>query len=109
MTANSQNPTTRKEIFSRAIPFFTTKGYQPQTQTDYMITFQSENREVNWILLIILLCCGILLGVIYYFFFCPKHQVTLSLDGDDNVKVTALGNTGQAKIDSAEFMSIIQK
>lgn len=98
----------RKELFSRAIPFFTVKGYQPQTQTDYFITFLSESREVNWILLIVLLCCGIIPGIIYYYVFCHKHQVTISISGDTEVHITAIGNTETAEKNADEFTSTIR-
>ena len=50
--ATTQASTTmdRGEIFGRAIPFFATKTYAVQTQTDYVIAFESQNRDVNWII-----------------------------------------------------------
>jgi hypothetical protein len=98
----------RSELISRAITFFTTKNYKTQTQTDYVVVFESESREVNWVIFLVLCCLGIIGAAIYYYFFCPKHQVTVSLSGEMEVKVTAIGNTEQAKKDAADFMKIIQ-
>jgi uncharacterized membrane protein YvbJ len=104
--ATSQKNTTmdRQELIARAIPFFTTKSYTLQTQTDYVVTFESQNREVNWVIVLVLCCLGIIPAVIYYYFFTYKHQVTLSLSGATDIKVAAIGNTEQAKKDAGEFM-----
>ena len=107
--ATGQKRTTigREEFFGRAIPFFTSKKYAIQAQTDYVIIFESQDRDVNWLIFVILCCCGIILGVIYYYWFTHKHQVTLSLSGTTEVNVTAIGNTKQAKKDAGEFIQSI--
>jgi len=43
-TAQRNTSMNRQEIFGRAIPFFATKTYAVQTQTDYVIAFESQNR-----------------------------------------------------------------
>jgi hypothetical protein len=104
--ATGQKSTTmdRQELFGRAIPFFTSRSYAVQTQTDYVVTFESENRDVNWLIFLFLCCFGIIPAAIYYYWFTHKHQVTISLSGTTEVKVTAIGNTEQAKKDAGEFM-----
>ncbi len=94
----------RQEFFNRATPFFASKGYSLQTQTDYVMAFLHPDRDVNWIIFLILCCLGIIGAIIYYYWFTHQHQVTISLAGTDHVKVTAIGNTGKAKKDAAEFM-----
>jgi hypothetical protein len=94
----------RQKVFSSAIPFFTAKKYAVQTQTDYVIAFESQDRDVNWIIFVILCCFGIIPAAIYYYWFTQKHQVTVSMSGATEVKVTTIGNTEQAKKDAAEFM-----
>jgi hypothetical protein len=96
------------ELFGRAIPFFAAKNYAVQTQTDYLISFQSQNRDVNWLIFVVLCCLGLIGAVIYYYWFTHQHQVTISLSGATDVKVTAIGNTEQAKKDAAEFMLSIR-
>jgi hypothetical protein len=103
-TAQTKTSMDRQEIFNRAIPFFATKTYAVQTQTDYVIAFESQNRDVNWIIFLIFCCLGIIPAVVYYYWFTHKHQVTVSLSGPTDTKVTAIGNTEQAKNDAAEFM-----
>jgi hypothetical protein len=98
----------RQEIFGRAIPFFATKSYAVQTQTDYLIAFESQNRDVNWIIFLVFCCLGLIPAVVYYYWFTHKHQVTVSLSGPTEVKVTAIGNTEQARQDAAEFIRTIQ-
>jgi hypothetical protein len=98
----------RQEIFSRAVPFFATKSYAVQTQTDYVIAFESQNRDVNWVIFLIFCCLGLIPAVVYYYWFTHTHQVTVSLSGPAEVKVTAIGNTDQAKKDAAEFIRTIQ-
>jgi len=97
----------RQELFARAIPFFAAKSYAVQTQTDYLIAFESQNRDVNWLIFVILCCLGLIPAAIYYYWFTHQHQVTVSLSGATDVKVTAIGNTEQAKKDAAEFMQSI--
>ncbi|WAC04712.1 MAG: hypothetical protein OS112_09665 [Methanoregula sp.] len=94
----------QKELFGRAIPFFTAKGYAVQTQTDFLIAFQSQDRDVNWFIFVILCCLGLIGAAIYYYWFTHQHQVTISISGVTDVKVIAIGNTEQAKKDAAEFM-----
>jgi len=103
-TAQTNTSMNREEIFGRAIPFFATKTYAVQTQTDYVIAFESQNRDVNWIIFLVFCCLGLIPAVIYYYWFTHKHQVTVSLSGPTDTKVTAIGNTEQAKKDAAEFM-----
>ena len=98
----------RQEIMGRAIPFFATRSYAVQTQTDYVIAFQSQNRDVDWIIFVVFCCLGLIPAVIYYYWFTHQHQVTVSLSGATDVKVTAIGNTGQAIKDAADFMRSLQ-
>jgi len=104
-TATSMN---RQEIFARAVPFFATKSYAVQTQTDYVIAFESQNRDVNWVIFLVFCCLGLIPAVVYYYWFTHTHQVTVSLSGPTEVKVTAIGNTDQAKKDAAEFIRTLQ-
>jgi hypothetical protein len=55
----------RQELFARAIPFFTTRNYAVQTQTDYVVSFQSQDRDVNWLIFLFLCCFGIIPAAIY--------------------------------------------
>ena len=96
----------RQEFFNRATPYFASKGYSLQTQTDYVIAFLSPDRDVNWIIFLVLCCLGIVGALLYYFLFTHQHQVTITLDGNAaQVKVTAIGNTEKAKEDAAAFMA----
>jgi len=97
----------RNAVIQRAIPFFTSKKYQVQTQTDYLVTFQSEEREVNWIIFLVFCCMGLILAIIYYYIFCLKHQVAISMSGNTEVQITASGNTEQAKKDAVEFINLL--
>lgn len=94
----------REELFARAIPFFTSKKYAVLTQTDYVVTFESQDRDVNWLIFVILCCCGLIPAAIYYYWFTHKHQITISLSGTTDVKVAVIGNTEQAKKDAGEFL-----
>jgi hypothetical protein len=98
----------RQEIMGRAIPFFASRSYAVQTQTDYVIAFQSQNRDVNWIIFLVFCCLGLIPAVIYYYWFTHQHQVTVSLSGATDVKVNAIGNTEQAIKDAADFMKSMQ-
>ena len=100
----ARTPMSREEIFAKAIPFFAIKNYAVQTQTDYLIAFESQKRDVNWIIFVVLCCFGIIGGVIYYYWFTHQHQVTVSLSGTTDIAITCIGNTEQAKKDAAEFM-----
>jgi hypothetical protein len=97
----------RQELFVRAIPFFTSRNYAVQTQTDYVVVFESQDRDVNWLIFLFLCCFGIIPAAIYYYWFTHQHQVTISLSGVPEVKVTAIGNTEKAKKDAAEFMQTL--
>ena len=97
----------RQELFGRAIPFFTSRSYAVLTQTDYVVSFESQNRDVSWAIFLILCCLGLIPAVVYYYWFTHKHQVTISLSGVTDVKVTAIGNTDQAKKDVSEFMQTL--
>ena len=97
----------RQELFTRAIPFFTARNYAVQTQTDYVVSFQSQDRDVSWLIFLLLCCFGIIPAAIYYYWFTHQHQVTISLSGAPEVNVTAIGNTEKAKKDAAEFMQTL--
>lgn len=97
----------RQELFVRAIPFFTSRNYAVQTQTDYVVVFQSQDRDVSWLIFLFLCCFGIIPAVVYYYWFTHQHQVTISLGGAPEVNVTAIGNTENAKKDAAEFMQTL--
>jgi uncharacterized membrane protein YvbJ len=103
-TAQASTSMNRQEIFGRAIPFFASKTYAVQTQTEYLIAFESQNRDVNWIIFLVFCCLGLIPAIVYYYWFTHTHQVTVSLSGETDIKVTAIGNTEQAKQDAAEFM-----
>ena len=95
---------TKSAIIDKAVAFFTSKDYSIQTQTESIVIFKTEKREVNWAIVFVLCCLGILPALIYYFFFSEFHRVTLSLAAEDkNTTVTATGNTGKAKKDAEEF------
>ena len=96
----------RSEIIERAIPFFVSKKYAVQAQTDYFVSFESQDRDVDWLIFVVFCCLGLIPAVIYYYWFTRNHQVTLSLSGTGDVSMTAMGNTVQAKKDAAEFMQI---
>jgi len=97
----------RQELFARAIPFFTSRNYAVQTQTDYVVTFESQDRDVEWLIFLFFCCFGIIPAAIYYYWFTHQHQVTISLSGAPEVKVTAIGNTEKAKKDAVEFMQTL--
>jgi hypothetical protein len=97
----------RQELFARAIPFFTTRNYAVLTQTDYVVAFESKNRDVNWLIFLFLCCFGIIPAAVYYYWFTHRHQVTLSLSGATEVTFSAIGNTDQARKDAGEFMQSI--
>jgi hypothetical protein len=97
----------REELIARAVPFFTSRDYALQTQTDYVVTFESQSRDINWIFFVVFCCIGLLPGVIYYYWFTQQHRVTISLTGAAEVKVTAMGNTSKAKTDAGEFIQTI--
>lgn len=97
----------RQELFARAIPFFTTKNYAVQTQTDYVTSFQSQDRDVSWVIFLVFCCLGLIPAIVYYYWFTHQHQVTISLSGAPEINVTALGNTEKAKKDAAEFMQTL--
>jgi hypothetical protein len=97
----------KSELISKAISFFTAKGYQVQMQTDLLFVFISEKREVNWLIFLVACCLGIIPGAIYYFLFCPRHQVTISMTGQEEVSVVVTGTTEDAKRDAAEFQKLI--
>ena len=98
----------REEIISKAIPFFTGRGYQLQTQTDILVVFQSESREVNWVVFIIACVLGFIPGIIYYIAFCPRHHVDISISGDKDAKASVNGTTDKARKDAMEFMGMIR-
>lgn len=93
----------RKEAINKSVAFLVSKGYHIQTQTENLLVFQSDKRELNSILVFVLCCLGILPAVIYYFGFAPKHQVTVSISGEKSVTVTVTGNTSNAKKDAEEL------
>jgi hypothetical protein len=98
----------RSKVIDTAVSFFSSKGYLMQTQTTNVLVFQTEKRELNWIIVLVLCCLGIIPSVIYYYVFAPKHQVTISMGGEGNdVRVTASGNTNQAKKDASEFATLV--
>jgi len=114
LTKGPQSPTNQKnttmnrqELFAKAIPYFTSKKYAVVTQTDYVVSFESQDRDVNWVIFVILCCCGIIPAAIYYYWFTHQHQVTISMSGTVEISVTAIGNTDQAKKDAGEFMKLI--
>ncbi len=97
----------RQELFARAIPFLTSRNYAVQTQTDYVVVFESQDRDVSWVIFLVLCCLGLIPAVIYYYWFTHQHQVTISLGGATEVLVTAIGNTEKARKDAAEFMQTL--
>jgi hypothetical protein len=107
-TAQTSTSMDRQEIISRAIPFFASRTYAVQTQTDYVIAFESQNRDISWVIFLVFCCLGLIPAVIYYYWFTHQHQVTVSLSGPTDTKVTAIGNTEQAKKDAAEFIKTLQ-
>lgn len=96
----------RNEIFERAIPFFAAKKYAVRAQTDYLVSFESQDRDVDWLIFVVFCCLGLIPAVIYYYWFTHNHQITLSLSGTTDLSMNVIGNTEQAKKDAAEFMSI---
>lgn len=97
---------TRQQIVERAIPFFSAKKYAVRTQTDYLVAFESQDRDVNWIIFVIFCCLGLIPAAIYYFWFTHNHQVTVSLSqpAENQVTVNAIGNTIQANKDATDFI-----
>jgi hypothetical protein len=96
----------RSEIFEKAIPFFAAKKYAVRAQTDYLVSFESQDRDVDWIIFIVFCCLGLIPAVIYYYWFTHNHQITLSLSGTTDLTMNVIGNTSQARTDAAEFMSL---
>ncbi|OPX62205.1 MAG: hypothetical protein A4E34_00586 [Methanoregula sp. PtaU1.Bin006] len=96
----------RTEIIERAIPFFAAKKYAVQAQTDYFVSFESQDRDVSWLIFIVFCCLGLIPAIVYYYWFTHNHQVTVSLGGTTPVTMNVIGNTAQAKKDAAEFMQL---
>jgi hypothetical protein len=97
----------REAIIAKAIPFFTGRAYQVQSQSDILAVFKSESRDVNWVVFIIACIFGLFPGIIYYIAFCPPHQVTLSISGDKDAKISVNGNTDKARRDAMDFLGMI--
>jgi len=98
--------TSRTEIIERAIPFFAAKRYAVRAQTDSFVSFESQDRDVDWLIFVVFCCLGLIPAVIYYYWFTHNHQVTLSLSGAPEVSMNVIGNTVQAKKDAAEFTQL---
>lgn len=96
----------RKEIIERAIPFFAAKKYAVRAQTDAFVSFESQDRDVDWIIFVVFCCLGLIPAIVYYYWFTHNHQVTLSLAGDTTVTMNVIGNTAQAIKDAAEFRQL---
>jgi hypothetical protein len=103
---------TRQELFNRAVPFFAARQYSVNAQSDYLISFQSQNKDVNWIIIVILCCfawsgIGLIALLIYYFMLCHNHQVTISISdaSASEVTFTTIGNTDEARKDAGEFIA----
>lgn len=93
-------------LIDKAVGFFSSKGYNLQTQTDSIVVFKSDKREVNWLFFGILCCIGIIPALIYYYFMTDFNQVTISFAVKGNrVSFTATGNTDRAKKDAGEFIN----
>lgn len=97
----------RKTAIDKAIPFFSSREYHLQTQTDNLLVLQTEKREVNWLIVVVLCCLGIIPAIIYYYVFAPKHSVTVSISGEKDATVTVSGNTDKAKKDADEFKKVL--
>jgi hypothetical protein len=95
----------RTEIIERAIPFFAAKKYAVKAQTDSFVSFESQDRDVDWLIFVVFCCLGLIPAVIYYYWFTHNHQVTVSLTGTP-VSMNVIGNTVQAKKDAEEFMQL---
>lgn len=93
-------------VIDKAVGFFTSKGYSLQTQTESIVVFKSDKREINWLFFGILCCLGVIPALIYYYFMSDFHQITLSFaTKEKKLSVTATGNTDRAKKDAAEFVN----
>jgi len=103
-----QKPITasRIEIIERALPFFAAKKYAVKAQTDSFVSFESQDRDVNWLIFVVFCCLGLIPAVIYYYWFTYNHQVTVTLSGTPEVSLNVIGNTDQAKKDAAEFLQL---
>lgn len=106
--ATPQKPITasRIEIIERALPFFAAKKYAVKAQTDSFVSFESQDRDVNWLIFVVFCCLGLIPAVIYYYWFTYNHQITVTLSGTPEVSLNVIGNTVQAKKDAAEFMQL---
>jgi hypothetical protein len=107
-TVQASTSMDRQEIFNRVIPFFASRTYAVQTQTDYVISFESQNRDISWVIFLVFCCLGLVPAIVYYYWFTHTHQVTVSLSGPTDTKVICIGNTEQARKDAAEFMRTLQ-
>lgn len=96
----------RIEIFEQAIPFFSAKKYAVRAQTDSFVSFESQDRDVEWLIFVVFCCLGLIPAIIYYYWFTHTHQVTLTLSGTTEVRMNVIGNTVQAKKDAAEFLHL---
>lgn len=96
----------RQDIIERAIPFFAAKKYAVKAQTDAFVSFESQDRDVDWLIFVVFCCLGLIPAVIYYYWFTHNHQITLSLTGSTEVTMNVIGNTVQAKSDAAEFQQL---
>ena len=97
----------RQEIIERAIPFFAAKKYAVRAQTDSFVSFESQDRDVDWLIFVVFCCLGLIPAIVYYYWFTHNHQVTLSLSGVPDVSMNVIGNTAQAKKDADEFRQLI--
>lgn len=97
----------RKTVIDKAIAFFSLREYHLQTQTDNLLVFQTEKREVNWSIVGVLCCLGLIPAIIYYYVITKKLNVTVSISGEKDATVTVSGNTIKAKKDADEFKRVL--
>jgi hypothetical protein len=89
--------------------FFAPKGYMLVSRSDNVYVFQSEKREINWVVILVLCCLGVIWAIIYYFIFAQKHQVTVSFfEQDGTLKVSATGNTKESREFAAEAANMVR-
>lgn len=94
------------EVIELAIPFFSSKKYAVQAQTDSFVSFESPDRDVDWFIFVIFCCLGLIPAVIYYFWFTHNHRITITFSGTAEVSMNVIGNTSKAKMDAAEFLQL---
>jgi hypothetical protein len=101
------------QVINKLKSYFSEKGYKVIYEDFYNLTFQSNKRELNPLLIIFFCICllgliGLALFIIYYFAFAKKHtvEVRLTVTGGQ-ARITATGVTKESRQYAEEIMAMI--